>query len=86
MPDTGRPLSRYAVAGKDMELYQPVSINEPGGNHYVVMKTSDTPAAVPPLSEMRDEVVKAWKLQKAAELAEKNAQELAKKAEEASRR
>jgi hypothetical protein len=46
------------------------------------MKISDTPARTPKLAEVRDEVVKAWKFQKAAEIAQKNADEIAKKAQE----
>ena len=52
------------------------------GNRYLSMKTSDTPRHIPKLAEVRDEVVKAWKLQKAAKLALKHAEEVAKKAAE----
>jgi hypothetical protein len=48
------------------------------------MKTSDTPGRVPPLAEIRDSVVRAWKLSKAAEVAEKHAADVAKKAQVAS--
>jgi hypothetical protein len=51
-------------------------------NRYIIVKTSDTPGKVPELAEVRSEVVKAWKAQKAAEIAERHADELAKKAQE----
>jgi hypothetical protein len=52
------------------------------GNRYIAMKISDSPGKVPTLAEVRDDVVKAWKRMKAAELAEKQAQEIAKKVQE----
>jgi hypothetical protein len=84
VPDTGRALWQVFFFGKEVDLYQPIStVEHPEGNHYVAMKVNDTAARTPPLKEIRDEVVKAWKFQKAAEIAQKNAEELAKKAQEA---
>jgi hypothetical protein len=66
-----------------MHPYQPIVTKDIDGNFYVAMKTSDTPERVPTLVDVKDEVVKAWKLQQAAEVAEKRAAELAKKAQDA---
>ena len=46
------------------------------------MKTADIPGKVPTLEEVRDEVVRAWKMREAGKLALKRAEELAKKAQE----
>ena len=79
--DTPKPLLGMLFASKEIDLFKPVVTRNAAGDRFIVLKTSDTPSRVPPLSEIRDEVVKAWKHQKAAELAEKHAQETAKKAE-----
>jgi hypothetical protein len=50
-------------------------------NRYIVIKTSDTPQRVPPLEEIRETVLRAWRLDKASEVALERAQEWAKKAE-----
>jgi hypothetical protein len=63
------------------ELYQPNASFDIDNNRFISVKTSDTPARVPKLSEVRDEVVRAWKLDKAADLALKHAEELAKQAQ-----
>ncbi len=83
IPESGRTLLSMLFGGKELDLYQPVSTVDIDGNHYVSMKTSDTPGRVPTLAEVRDEVVKAWKYQQAADLARKYAEEVAKKAQEA---
>ncbi len=79
--DTGRTLMAQLFATKELDLYEPVLTVDIDGNRYVVMKTSDTPGKVPTLAEVRAEVVKAWKQQEAAKLAEKAADEMAKKAQ-----
>ena len=79
--DTNEPLLQL-VFSTALDLYQPVTTFDVDNNRYLAMKVSDTPRRVPELSEVRDEVVRAWKLQQAAELAEKHAQELAAKIEE----
>jgi hypothetical protein len=82
-PDNPQPFRQMLFSGKGLKLYQPVSTRDIFNNHFIASKKSDTPRHVPTLAEVREEVIKAWKLQKAAELAEKRAAELAKKAEEA---
>ncbi len=83
VPDSGRNMLSMLFGSNGLDLYQPVVTVDIDGNRYIAMKISDTPGRVPTLAEVREEVVKAWKFQKAAELAEKHAQELAKKAQEA---
>lgn len=77
------PLWRILFGSKDLDLYQPKSTEDLDANRYLAMKTSDTPRRVPALAEVRDDVVRAWKLQKAADLALKRAKEFAKKAQDA---
>ncbi len=80
-PDTGELLLQVMFSDEH-DLYKPVATVDLDGNRYLSMKESDTPRRVPELGEIRDEVVRAWKLQKAAELAEKRTQELATKIEQ----
>lgn len=81
--DINRVLGDWLFSGRDPDLFEPRTTEaDIDGNRFIIVKTSDTPGRVPKLSEVRDEVVRAWKLQKAAELAEKHAEELAKKIEE----
>lgn len=82
--DLNAPLVDWLFSGREPDLYEPrLTVADIDGNRFLMMKTSDTPGKVPELAEVRDEVIKAWKAQKAAEIAEKNAKELAKKAQEA---
>jgi hypothetical protein len=66
---------------RELEPYQPVALFDLDGNRYLALKSSDTPGKVPTLDEVRDEVVRAWKMQQAAELALKHAEEVAQKAQ-----
>ncbi|HJQ79050.1 MAG TPA: hypothetical protein VJ828_03800 [Lacipirellulaceae bacterium] len=84
--ESSAPLSDLFFGSKDLDLYQPVTGKDSQtANRYVAMKTSDKPGRVPELAQVRNDVVRAWKLQKAAELAEKFATNEAKKAQEAGR-
>jgi hypothetical protein len=47
------------------------------GDAYIVVKTEDVARRIPEFKEVRDQVVTAWKHRKAAELAQKKAEELA---------
>jgi hypothetical protein len=76
-------LYRMLFGTDEVEQYKPVSTQDIDGNRYLVMKMSDTPGRVPELAEVRDEVIRAWKLAQASELAKKRAEELAEKAEAA---
>lgn len=83
-PETSIPLSSILFANKDVELFQPqTTVNVESSDFYIVMKTSDTPATVPKLEDVRNEVVRAWKVRKAAEIALKDAEKQAKAAQEA---
>jgi hypothetical protein len=72
-----------ALFAAGSELYQPNVSFDLDNNRFISVKTSDTPAHVPQLADIRDDVVRVWKLEKAAELALKHAEELAKQAQTA---
>jgi hypothetical protein len=76
------PLSSILFGTKEVDLFEPVQTMDIDGNRFIAVKTSDVPGRVPELSEIRDEVVRAYKKQKAAELALKDAEAQAKKAQE----
>jgi hypothetical protein len=81
--DANRPLIEVLYSGREPDLFQPLLAQDLDRNHFIVLKTSDTAARVPTLAEVKPEVIKAWKAEKAAELAKKHAEEVAKKAQEA---
>jgi hypothetical protein len=81
--ETGAALWQNLFLARDLELYQPITTVDIDGNRYVAMKTSDTPDRVPEFAEVKDDVLRAWKQQQAAELALKHADEQVKKAKEA---
>ena len=83
--ETSRELFRILFATDELGLYQPILTQDLDGNRYLAMKVSDTPGRIPTLEEKRDEVVRAWKMQKAAERAQKHAEDLAKQAQEANK-
>ncbi len=58
-------------------LYEPVELTDPRNRHYLARKIEDLPPRVPPLDEIRPEVVLAWKMAQARPLAEKAAKEFA---------
>lgn len=60
--------------------YQPQSGQDNDGNWYLYWKTEETPAYVPKLDEVREQVVRAWKMIKARDLATKRADEYAAQA------
>lgn len=80
---TGQPFPLWAVAfDKDgLKTNEPVVTYDSANNGYLIIKTVDKAGKTPELDEIRDEVVKAWKMQQAADLAKKRAEELAAKAE-----
>jgi hypothetical protein len=81
-PKTGAPLSSTFFGSEGLELYQPVLTVDVDGNRYISMKTSDTPASVPKFDDIKAEVARAWKMQKASEFALKAAEKDAKAAQE----
>jgi hypothetical protein len=76
------PLSSVLFGTKELDLYEPVQTVDIDGNRYIAMKISDVQGKVPELKDIREEVVLAYKKQKAAELALKDAEGQAKKAQE----
>jgi hypothetical protein len=80
-PEWGDTPFYEAIFSPDYELYEPVTTQDLDANRYLSMKTADIPGKVPILEEVRDEVLKAWKLREAGKLALKRAEEIAKEAE-----
>jgi hypothetical protein len=78
-PDWGNVPFYLAVFARDVEPYQPILTYDLDANRYLAMKIEDIPGRVPALDEVRAEVVRAWKLRKASELALQRAEEWAKK-------
>ncbi|MCH2114292.1 MAG: MSCRAMM family adhesin SdrC [Pirellulales bacterium] len=76
-------LSVRQAAFTTLDLFKPFLAKDLDGNWYVVIKTEDRAARVPPLDEIRDQVVDAWKKREAARLALEEAEQLAKNAEQA---
>jgi peptidyl-prolyl cis-trans isomerase D len=60
-------------------LYEPIELTDPNGRRYLVRKLQDVPPRVPPLDEIRSQVVLAWKTEQARGPAEKAAKALAEK-------
>jgi hypothetical protein len=81
-PSQGNLPFFYAIFSREVDLYQPLLTYDLDNNRYVAMKTEDIPGKVPTFDEVRDDVVHAWKMRKAGELAVKRAEELAKQAQE----
>lgn len=61
------------------ELYDGFELSDPLQRRYLVRKMSDQPARLPELKEVRDAVVRAWKIEKARPEAEKAAKAYADK-------
>lgn len=68
-----RPVVTYEVTFTRERVPQPI-------NGFIVIKQMDEPRETPELGEIREEVVKAWKQQQAAELALARAKEVAEQA------
>jgi len=82
-PRSQRPLPLFFVTfAQDLsKLWEPELSYDSESNGYIVIKTKSTPYRVPKLEEIRAQVVRSWKLQKAADLAMERAKEIAEKAE-----
>ncbi len=81
VPGQGRqiPFVQFAFA-ENLPEYRAEMDQDGENNFYLFWKTSEEPAYVPPLDEIRSEVVQAWKLNKARELAKKRGGEYAEQA------
>ncbi|MCA9269947.1 MAG: hypothetical protein KDA41_15810, partial [Planctomycetales bacterium] len=60
-------------------LYQEIETEIAGDKYFLTWKAAEEPAHTPALADVRDEVVKAWRFQKARALAEQAAKDLAAK-------
>ena len=65
------------------QLFDPLELVDERGRRFLTWKIEDVPPRVPPLDEIRAEVVKAWKREKARPLAEAEAKTIASRAEKA---
>lgn len=78
----GRPFAGVLFEGKSL-LYDPVEFTDLTGRRYLAWKTADEPARVPDFADVKTQVARAWKLEKARVLAEKDAKAFADKVREA---
>lgn len=74
------PVWYTAFLSEDLPLYQPLLTRDAEGNNYLTLVTERYPGVTPKLEDVREQVVAAWKREKAAELALKKAEEFAKAA------
>jgi SurA N-terminal domain len=61
-------------------MYDPIEMTDSFDRRYLLWKVEDLPAHIPTLAEIRSDVVRAWKVEKARPLAEKAAEALAEEA------
>ncbi len=61
------------------QLYEGFELNDILGDRYLVRKIADSPAHVADLKDIKDQVVRAWKLEKARPLARQAADDFAAK-------
>ncbi len=78
----GQPFASYAFLAQIGEYRPTVAIGDDGSG-YLIWKTSEQEDRIPALEEIREEVVRAWKLVRARELAQEQAKQLAQQAEQA---
>ena len=77
------PLYVGVFGDNSVKLFQPVITFDGDSNGYIAIMAKDQPRQVPKLEDIRPEVVKAWKKEKAAKLALERAKKLAAEAEKA---
>jgi len=78
----GRPFAEVLFAEKSL-LFDPTEFADLTGRRYLAWKVVDEPARVPSFDDVKTQVARAWKLEKARVLAEKDAQAFAEKVREA---
>ena len=78
----GRSFAAVLFEGRS-QLYDPIEFTDLTGRRYLVWKVADEPARVPDFADVKSQVARAWKLEKARSLAEKDAQAFADKVREA---
>jgi hypothetical protein len=79
----GEALSPFAVAAfKSLNTYRTESAMDIDGNSYLFWKTNDVPESEPSLTDknVRQEVIRAWKMIEARQLARKRAESMAEEA------
>ncbi len=69
----------HTMFDKKASLYEGVEFNDTLGDRYLARKLADEPAHVAPLDEVRGQVVRAWKVEKARPIARKAADDFASK-------
>jgi len=74
-----RSFVQYAFG--PLQLFQPVISGDAAGNQYLAWKIEQQEARVPKLDEIRDEVVRAWKMMEARKPALEHAKSLVQTAE-----
>jgi peptidyl-prolyl cis-trans isomerase D len=79
LPGMGTKFADYVFQPR-ASVYEPFELSDERGRRFLAWKLADREPAVPPLAEVRDEVVRAWKLEKARAKAEAAAKALADKA------
>ena len=63
------PNFMQAAFNEQAPTYRPIRSTDIQDNHYLVWKTEQQESVTPPLEDIRDQVVRAWKLQQAQPLA-----------------
>ncbi len=69
------------AAFDDLQLYEPMLATDLDGNLFLVTKVEDIPEKIPAFDDIKDEVLQAWKLREASQLALKKAEEFAAEAQ-----
>lgn len=69
------------AAFDDLQLYEPMLATDLDGNLFLVTKVEDVPEMIPAFDDVKDEVLQAWKLREASQLALKKAEEFAAEAQ-----
>jgi hypothetical protein len=77
------PARRFVDVAYLMPMNQSNVMHDLAGNRYLFWKTDEKEAYVPEFDEVRDEALRAWKLDKAREVALKRAESLADEANDA---
>lgn len=76
------PLYATVFAPNVLELYEPTTTVGLSGDGYLTLIVERYPAGTPELEDVRDQVIRAWKREKAADLALEAAKKLAEQATE----
>jgi peptidyl-prolyl cis-trans isomerase D len=72
----GRTISQILFQARSM-IYDVYELADLAGHRFLLWKLEDVEAKTPPLDQIRDQVVRAWKLEKARDLVQREAQAFA---------